>query len=438
MNLAFERTFLPNGLCVLAHRDSSLRTARVFLGYKVGSCHERQGVTGIAHLLEHLMFEGTPRFPHFDILIQKAGGASNAFTSQDFTCYYESLPDENLEVALALEADRMLNAALTDEKIEIQKKVVLEEFKERYINNPYGDVWHLLRSLCFPDHPYEWPVIGRSLDEVAGLTPEMIRSFHTFHYQPDQAVLVIVSPRPEEEVIELACRLFDRIKPRGSGEKKKNSWPSVSDSLDKIQLRRKTVVRNVPDPVLYICWRMPSIDLLINPKARLLAELLGGSESSYLYTRFVREKPLFTALQTYHLEGKLGGLFVMSGRLKAHVSFSEAEENILKALEELAMGSLEIGRLQRVKNMYRTAKAFELVQPSERAQRLLWFQLMHGDAALESRDDEMLESTKIEDLCDILNFYLDPKLSFVLEYESTIRQGQYNPELQTEGLREGK
>jgi predicted Zn-dependent peptidase len=128
MEIAYESTYLPNGLCVLAHRDSSLKTARVFLGYKVGSCHEQPGSTGVAHLLEHLMFEGTPRYPHFDTLIQKAGGASNAFTSQDFTCYYESLPDENLEVALTLEADRMLNAALTDEKIEIQKKVVLEEF----------------------------------------------------------------------------------------------------------------------------------------------------------------------------------------------------------------------------------------------------------------------------------------------------------------------
>jgi predicted Zn-dependent peptidase len=281
--------------------------------------------------------------------------------------------------------------------------------------------------LCFPDHPYAWPVIGQSLEEVAGLTPETIRSFHKTYYRPDKARLVIVSCRPEAEVLELACRHFEHIKRRGSVSKKKHEWPSTYISPEKIKLKRKKVVRDVPDPVLYLCWHMPSVEFTINTMAHLLAELLSGSESSYLYARLVREKPLFTALQAFHLEGKLGGLFVISGRLKAHVSFSEAEENILKALEELAKEFLNKDRLERVKNMYRTAKAFELVQPSERAQRLLWYQLLFGNAAIEARDDEILESTRVEDLTYIINSFLDPEQRFVLEYETASRLRQSSP-----------
>lgn len=420
MKLAFERRYLSNGLCVIVHRDESLRTARVFMGYKVGSADEQPGVTGVAHLLEHLMFEGTPQFPHFDTLIQKAGGTSNAFTSQDFTCYYESLPDENLEVALTLEADRMQNAALTDEKIDIQRKVVLEEFKERYINNPYGDVWHLLRALCFPDHPYAWPVIGQSLDEVAALKPEHIRHFHKTHYRPEHAVLVMVSPRPEAELFELARQYFEHHEspPSRNGISGKNSAFDVPHGD---QPRVKRVERDVPDPLLYLCWRTPPLTSELTPLFSLLAEWLGGSETSYLYTRFVREKPLLTALQAYHMEGLLGGLFVISGRLLESVTFPEAEENILITLEEVAQVSLDADRLERVKNMYRTAKAFELVQPSERAQRLLWFQLLLGDAALEARYDEILESANAEELANLTNSFLNPHRVYALEYETTRR-----------------
>lgn len=420
MGLHFAKDYLSNGLCVIAHRDPALRTAQVFLGYNVGSCHEKPGITGLAHLLEHLMFEGTPQFPDFDKIIQEAGGASNAFTGQDFTCYYESLPDENLEVALALEADRMQNTALTDEKIEIQRKVVLEEFKERYINNPYGDVWHLLRELCFRDHPYEWPVIGRTLEEVASLTPHHIRTFHKTYYRPDRAVLSVASRRPEQEIIELAKRYFEGNPGNSIDFKELKDAGTTPPPLHEASgCARKHVKRHVPDALIYLCWHTPPVNTDEAILIDLLAEWLGGSESSPLYQRLVREQQFFTALQAYHLEGALGGLFVISGRLARATTFQEAEDTILDIVQEVRTVTPDSDRLERVKSVYKTTKAFALVKPSERAERLLWFQMLWGDAALEKHYDLMLSSATPAHLKISAETYLHPERAHILAYEST-------------------
>ncbi|MCS6979594.1 MAG: insulinase family protein [Flavobacteriales bacterium] len=401
----------------LAHRDASLKTAQLWLGYRVGSASESPGATGVAHLLEHLMFEGTALYPEFDAVIQKAGGSSNAFTGQDLTCYYESLPDANLHVALALESDRMRNAQLSDDKIEIQRRVVLEEYKERYINNPYGDVWHHLRALCFKNHPYAWPVIGRSLGEVAGLTSETIRRFHHQHYRPENAALVVVSPRCEEEVLEQAARYFEGL----IFEKSDTGFvpsTSLSQSVEPTE-REMKVERPVPDSMIYLAWRTPPCTEEDSVGLDVLAEWLGGSESSVLYRKYIRHQPLFTAVQAFQMEGVLGGLFLIVGRLSQGVSFEKAKNVLLQEVNRLEDNVPDPIHLRRVVKMARMSRAFDLTSPAARARRLVWFQTLLGDASLEARFMSLYEAASPEWLQALARKYLISDSVFVLEYAAT-------------------
>lgn len=414
MSIPFFRTCLDNGLRVVIHRDPAVRMGQVWLGYQVGSAYEKPGTTGLAHLLEHLMFEGTERFPQYDRIIQEAGGSSNAFTAQDVTCYYQSLPDANLEVALELEADRMLHAALTDEKIAIQQRVVIEEFKERYLNNPYGDVWHLLRTLCFEGTPYEWPVIGRSVEEVESIQPSDIRSFYEEYYRPSRAVLTVVTARPEAEVLELAHHSFGSLPVNG----KSDPAPSLISPLVSSSCRHLHVQRQVPDSLVYCCWVTPEVPQELSVAADLLAFWLGGSETSLLFERLVRQRPLFTGIQAYHLEGERAGLFVVNGRLARQTSFAEATQAVQETLQEAREQGIPADRLRRIKNMALTARAFELTEPSSRAQRLLWFELLWGHAGREAEYSRIFDDLTAADLLQFAQQYLTPSATFTMEYEA--------------------
>jgi len=408
------KSTLNNGLRVLIHHAPQNRQAIFSITYNVGSSNETPNRTGMAHLLEHLMFEGTPSFPHFDTIVQKAGGSSNAFTSPDITCYYESLPAENLEVACELEADRMSHATLDDQKIEIQKKVVLEEFKERYINNPYGDVWHLLRSLCFESTPYEWPVIGRTPEEVQSLTPEEIRHFHRKFYHPGNSIIVVACPQKPENILPTIVKYFNHIQPS----------ETLSDGPTQIQKddtignpRFKHVNRKVPDSVIYLCWRTRASTEIPSQLGYIMAEWLGGSETSPLHEILVRNKKILTSVQAYHLEGALDGLFVISGRLNEGVLFQAVREEILKIIRNFRTGHVEVSRLKRIKNLLQTSRHFELTQAYQKVQRLLWFELIWGDAALESEYEERLENTSSEQIFRFAYEYLSPEKLYELWYE---------------------
>ncbi|MCS6982435.1 MAG: insulinase family protein [Flavobacteriales bacterium] len=414
MSIPFFRTCIGNGLRVIIHRDPAVRMGQVWVGYHVGSAYEKPNITGVAHLLEHLMFEGTERFPQYDRIIQEAGGSSNAFTAQDITCYYQNLPDANLEIALELEADRMLNASLTDEKIAIQKQVVIEEFKERYLNNPYGDVWHLLRALCFEGTPYEWPVIGRNVDELESLQPSDVRSFHQEFYHSHRAVLTVVTARPEEEVLELVYRYFGALP---SKECSNLPPPPISRGVSPMG-RTLHVLRQVPDSVIYFCWITPEVPQVQSVAADLLAYWLGGAETSLLFERLVRHRPLFTGIQAYHLEGERAGLFVVNGRLARHTSLAEATQAVQEILQEVRDKGIPADRLRRIKKMAFTARAFELTEPSARAQRLLWFELLWGHAGREAEYSRIFDDLTAADLLQFAQQYLTPSATFTLEYEA--------------------
>ena len=201
MEIAFEKKVLANGLKVLAHKDTTTPMAAFNLLYDVGSKDEDPSHTGLAHLLEHLMFGGTRRFPDFDEVIEGAGGENNAFTNNDFTNYYLQMPRERLELAFEVESDRMRNLVLSPKKVQIQKEVVIEEFKERYLNRPYGDVDLLLRPLCYAKHPYAWATIGKDTAHIADMPLSAIKAFYNRYYRPDNAILAVAGPVEAEEVL---------------------------------------------------------------------------------------------------------------------------------------------------------------------------------------------------------------------------------------------
>src|SRR6056297_197245 len=241
----FKRYILDNGLTLIVHRDVSTPIATVNMLYNVGSKHENPERTGFAHLFEHLMFEGSVNIPSYDTPLQKAGGENNAFTSNDITNYYLTLPSENLEIAFWLESDRMLGLNLTEEKVEIQKNVVIEEFNQRYLNQPYGDSFFLLRSMAYKVHPYQWSPIGRDPSHIRSATLKEVTDFFYNHYAPNNAILSIVGRTEPDKVKELANKWFGAIS-RRSIEKK-----DIPREPEQREIRKQEVERDVPHNVLY-------------------------------------------------------------------------------------------------------------------------------------------------------------------------------------------
>jgi len=218
----FERFSLPNGLRVVVHRDTSTPMAVVNVMYDVGAKDEDPNKTGFAHLFEHLMFGGSVNIPVYDEPLQMAGGENNAYTTNDLTNYYIQIPAENLETAFWLESDRMLSLAFTDNSLEVQRKVVCEEFKEHYLNKPYGDVWLKLRELAYEVHPYRWMTIGKELSHIENAQLQDVKNFFFKHYRPVNAILVVAGNVTVDQVKTLAEKWFGPI---GSGQKYNRNLP---------------------------------------------------------------------------------------------------------------------------------------------------------------------------------------------------------------------
>ncbi len=405
----FNRFTLENGLRVIVHEDTTTPMAVVNVLYDVGARDEDPAQTGFAHLFEHLMFGGSVNIPEYDEPLQMAGGENNAYTTNDLTNYYIELPAENLETAFWLESDRMLSLAFSEKSLDVQRKVVSEEFKEHYINKPYGDVWHKMRELAYSRHPYRWMTIGKDLSHIEQAKLEDVKSFFFRHYRPVNAILVVAGNVTTEQVKALAEKWFGDIP---SGERYIRNLPQEPQQADAHFLEIKG---KVPLDALYKAYHMyPRKDQRYYA-ADLLSDVLGGGGSSRLHQVLVKEKKLFSNIECYHFGSVDAGLLVIEGKLVKGVKMKDAEKGIQEELEKLQQGEIPGRELQKVKNRVESMLAFEDMSLLNRANNLAFYELM-GDAALMNTEFDNYERVTTADILQEARIIFNEQNSNTIHY----------------------
>ncbi|MCW3074981.1 MAG: peptidase [Flaviaesturariibacter sp.] len=387
----FERFTLSNGLRVVVHQDTSTPMAVLNVMYDVGAKDEDPSRTGFAHLFEHLMFGGSLNIPEYDEPLQMAGGENNAYTTNDLTNYYIQLPAENLETAFWLESDRMLSLAFSPKSLEVQRKVVCEEFKEHYLNKPYGDVWLRLRDLSYQVHPYRWMTIGKELSHIENASLQDVKDFFFKHYRPVNAILVVAGNVTTEQVKTLAEKWFGPIE---AGERYMRQLPQEPAQT---AARKLEVHADVPLDALYKCWHIQSRMDHRYYVADLITEVLGGGGSSRLYQALVKEKKLFSNIECYHFGTIEAGLLSIEGKLVKGVKPEEAEAAITEELERMKNEQITVTELQKVKNKTESAIAFEDMTIMNRANSLAFYELL-GDAHLMNSELDRYNKVTVEDI----------------------------------------
>lgn len=392
----FERFSLSNGLRVIVHRDTSTPMAVMNVMYDVGARDEDPNRTGFAHLFEHLMFGGSVNIPVYDEPLQMAGGENNAYTTNDLTNYYIQLPAENLETAFWLESDRLLSLAFTDNSLEVQRKVVCEEFKEHYLNKPYGDVWLRLRKLAYEVHPYRWMTIGKELSHIENAQLQDVKNFFFKHYRPVNAILVVAGNVTVEQVKTLAEKWFGPIE---AGEKYNRHLP---EEPKQTKPKRLDVQAEVPLDALYKCWHIyPRMDHRYYV-SDLITEVLGGGGSSRLFQSLVKEKRLFSNIECYHFGTTDAGLLAIEGKLVKGVKAEDAEKAIDEELKKLKQEKITEAELQKVKNKTESMIAFEDMSLMNRANSLAYYELL-GDASLMNTELDRYNKVTVEDVQQLSN-----------------------------------
>ena len=371
----FERFELDNGLKVIVHQDKSTPIVAFNLLYDVGARDEDPSRTGFAHLFEHLMFGGSVNIPDYDEVVEKAGGQNNAFTSNDITNYYITLPKENLEQAFRLESDRMLSLAFTPKSLEVQRQVVIEEFKQNYLNQPYGDIHLLLRPLAYQKHPYQWPTIGKEVSHIEKATMEQVKDFFYKHYAPNNAILVVAGDVYADQIKTLAQKWFGPIERRAVPVRNLPKEPRQTKA------RKLEVERDVPVDVLYKVFHMCARTDKDFYATDLISDLLSRGNSSRLYNSLVKDQKLFSEVDAF-VGGELDkGLFYIAGKLASGVTMMQAEAGIDAELEKLKSVLVEENELRKVKNKVISAQLFSELNVLNKAMSLATSELM-GDLNL--------------------------------------------------------
>ena len=358
MPLQFQRHILANGLRLIVHEDHSTPLASCNVVYNVGSRDENPDMTGMAHLFEHFMFTGSRNIADFDAQLQRVGAINNAYTTQDITHYYITLPAVNIEHALWLESDRMLELAFQQEKLDIQKHVVIEEFKENFLNRPYGDMWMLYNQFYFQKHPYQWLPIGKEISHIEKVTMDNMKAFFYTFYRPNNAVLTISGNVKFEEIVPLVEKWFGAIPAGPVSSVETRHGTSLQDTREKqfpqedppTQHRLFEVHRKVPADMLFKGW--PTCGRLDSDfyAYDMLSDLFGSGQSSYLYKKFVMEEAVFTDISAY-ITGTLDpGIFIIGGRPAEGVSIEEADQKLNDFLYQLPENCISAHDLQKVKN----------------------------------------------------------------------------------------
>ncbi len=384
--IGFEKFILKNGLRLIVHQDKSTPIVAVNVLYDIGAKDEHPEKTGFAHLFEHLMFGGSINIPKFDMPLQKVGGENNAFTNNDYTNYYITLPKQNLETAFWLESDRMLSLIFSNKSLEIQRNVVIEEFKQVFLNQPYGDAWLLLRPLVYKNHPYQWATIGKEISHIENARLEDVKSFYENYYNPNNAILVVAGDVDPGEIKALADKWFGDI-PSGI-------VPDRNLPEEKIQTatRSLSVKRNVPADAIYKAFHMSS--RLDNDyyASDLISDILSNGDSSRLFSKLVKEEKMFSELQAFISGDMDNGMFIVTGKLMQGVEVNAAEQAIYQELEKIKNELVNPIELQKVKNKIESTLTFSEVSILTKAMNLAYFELLGGAGKI---NDEISHYEKV-------------------------------------------
>ncbi len=406
----FTRQTLPNGLRIIVHEDTSTPLVAVNVTYYVGSRDEQPDKTGFAHLFEHLMFAGSRHAPDFDDPLQRAGGENNAYTTNDYTTFYEILPAENLETALWLESDRMLALNISQKTFSVQQKVVVEEFKETCLNEPYGDSWHHLSELMYHAHPYRWPVIGLSPEHVENATLDDVKAFYKNWYTPNNAVLSVAGNIRSDEAFRLAEKWFAAIPPGPAAHRQLPAEPPQSAPV-----RREIRSANAPVPAVYLAFRTPA---RLHPdfySVDLLSDVLAQGPSSRLYRRLLKERQVFSQIDAYITANVDPGLLVIEGRPSEGVSPDEALAAIWEELDLLKNEPIDTRELQKIQHRFESTVVFSETSVLNKAQNLAFYELLDR-AELMNEEVETYLAVTPADMHRVANDLFQANNSAVLIY----------------------
>ena len=407
--IEFTKFSLGNGLTVIHHEDKATELCVLNLLYKVGSKNEEANKTGFAHLFEHLMFGGSIHIPNYDEPLQLAGGENNAFTSNDITNYYLSLPANNLETGFWLESDRMLGLAINPKSLKVQKGVVIEEFKERYLNQPYGDIWLKLLPLAYKKHPYKWPTIGKAIAHIKNANQTDVNDFFKQNYAPNNCILVVAGNINLEKTKELCNKWFLPIPSQNI-----LSNPLPQEPVQR-KLRRKTVLADVPANLIVMSFHMDQRQSKNFYAMDLLSDIMGSGKGSILYQELIKKKNLFSEIDAYITADAEPGLFIIEGRMLPNTTFEMAEEAIWIVLNQVKSKNIDENDLKRAQHKNETSIRFGDINPLNRAMKLAYAEYL-GDVDLVNKeidnylaihtDDIVKESKKIfkESNCSILSY----------------------------------
>lgn len=394
--IQFEKRILENGLRVIVHPDKSTPMVAINVVYDVGARDENPDKTGFAHLFEHLMFGGSKHIPDYDTPLQKVGGENNAFTTNDITNYYLTVPAANIETGFWLESDRMLELAFSKKSLDVQRNVVIEEFKQRYLNQPYGDVYPLIKELAYQVHPYRWPTIGKEISHIENATLADVKDFFFKHYAPNNAVLSVTGNVEPEKAYELAEKWFGGIPRR--------DVPVRNLPVEPVQTeyRELHVEREVPYDGLYISFHMDGKLGADYFTTDLISDILSNGNSSRMYRKLIVEQGLFGELDAYISGDVDPGLFTVAGKLIEGVSMEQAEKAIWEELDKLRNELINSEELQKVINKVEANLIFSEIGYLNKAMSLGSFELL-GDANLINLQDQRYREVTSEKLKDVAN-----------------------------------
>ena len=408
--IKISRHVLANGLRLVHSQDESTQMVALNIVYNVGARDEHPDHTGFAHLFEHLMFGGSVNIPDYDAPLQLAGGENNAWTNNDITNYYLTVPRQNVEIGFWLESDRMLSLDFNERSLDVQRGVVMEEFKQRCLNQPYGDVGHLLRPLAYKVHPYQWPTIGKELSHIANATLDEVKYFFFRFYAPNNAVLAVTGNISFEETVALTEKWFASIPKRDVPVRQLPQEPAQTEE------RRLVVERNVPVDSLFMAYHMCERAHPDYYAFDILSDILSNGKSSRLNRHLVQEKQLFSSIDAYISGTVDAGLFHISGKPAAGVSLEEAETAVREELNRLQNEAVAVQELEKVKNKFESTQIFGNINYLNVATNLAWFEL-NGAAEDMEKEVERYRSVTAGQLQAVAQTVFDKRNGVVLYYK---------------------
>ncbi len=409
--IEFKRHTLSNGLRLLVHEDHTVPMTVLNVLYDVGAKDENPNQTGFAHLFEHLMFGGSINIPSYDEPLQKVGGENNAFTSNDITNYYIQVPSVNVETAFWLESDRMLNLAFSEKSLEVQKNVVVEEFKQRYLNQPYGDVWLKLRPLAYQVHPYQWATIGKEISHIENANMNDVKSFFKKHYNPQNAILVVAGDITFDRALELSEKWFGSI---DAGQKYSRKLDKEPTQTSERILKHEA---DVPNDSIYKAFHISNRLDKNYYTSDIISDVLSRGESSRLYQKLVKEKQLFSEVNAYITGDIDEGLFILEGKPSKGISLEQADAALWECLEDLKKELISDRELNKIYNKLESSNVFAEMNLLNKAMNIAYFELL-GDANSMNLEIQKYRSVSALDIQEYSNQVFRKENSSTLFYYS--------------------